>query len=329
MRRLLITGGAGFIGSHFVEHCLRSDAVDRVVVLDALTYAGRREYLDGVREEPRFRFVQGDICDSRLVQELLREERLDCIVNCAAESHVDRSIAAAAVFLRSNVLGVHSLLEAARNVWLTGPVPVLHRFHQVSTDEVFGTMSEGVTARDESAPYAPRSPYAASKAAADHLVHAWRDTHGMRVSISYSSNVYGPRQHEEKFIPVIIRSLAKGEQVPVYGDGQQRRSWLHVEDLCRALERFLAPDMEGRSLYVGADGETTNVELVHKLCAIVSRDREKLIRFVADRPGHDRRYGLRAGQFAALTGFAPRVELDRGLAGTIDWYEQQQQQQRR
>jgi dTDP-glucose 4,6-dehydratase len=318
---MLLTGGAGFIGSHFAEHCLRGNAAERVVVLDALTYAGRLEHLEAVRGEARFRFVQGDICDQPLVERLLREEGLDCLVNFAAETHVDRSIADGAAFLRSNVLGVQSLLEAARKVWLAGPAPVPHRFHQVSTDEVFGAIGDEAPVRDESACYAPRSPYAASKAAADHLVQAWRCTYGLRVSISYSSNVYGPRQHAEKFIPVIIRGLCTGEPVPVYGDGLQRRNWLHVDDLCRALARLLAPDMEGRRLYVGADEETTNLEMVRRLSAIAGSDSEAVIRFVQDRPGHDRRYGLCAAAFRSLAGFTPAVALDRGLAGTYDWYQ--------
>lgn len=323
MRRLLITGGAGFIGSHFVERCLLREATERVVVLDALTYAGNLRNLEDVREYPAFRFVHGDICDQALVEQLLHEEQLDCVVNFAAETHVDRSIDDAEAFLRSNVLGVQSLLEAARSAWLQGPVPVEHRFHQVSTDEVFGAMAEGAPARDESAPYAPRSPYAASKAAADHLVNAWRRTYGLRVSISYSCNIYGPRQHGEKFIPVIIRSLARGEPVPVYGDGLQRRSWLHVDDLCRALERFIEPDMEGCSLYVGVDGETVNLDLVSELCALMGRDGAAAIRLVRDRPGHDRRYGLRAVAFEALSGVKPRIELNDGLAATVRWYQQQ------
>lgn len=321
MQRLLITGGAGFIGSHFVERCLSRAATERVVVLDALTYAAEPAYLDLARG-PRLRFVKGDICDRQLVEALLREEHLDCVVNFAAETHVDRSIDDAGAFLRSNVLGVQSLLEAARNVWMKAPVPVPHRFHQVSTDEVFGALTAGAPLRDESSPYAPRSPYAASKAAADHLVNAWRQTHGMRVSISYSCNVYGPRQHGEKFIPVIIRSLAAGELVPVYGDGLQRRSWMHVDDLCRALERFLEPDMEGRSLYVGVDEETSNLDLVRQLCGLMGRDPVASVRFVRDRPGHDRRYGLHATAFEAATGFSPRIGLGAGLATTFEWYQQ-------
>jgi dTDP-glucose 4,6-dehydratase len=321
MRRLLITGGAGFIGSHFVERCLLRAATERVVVLDALTYAAEPAYLDPACG-PRFRFVKGDICDRQLVEALLREEQLDCVVNFAAETHVDRSIDDAGAFLRSNVLGVQSLLDAARNVWMKGAVSVPHRFHQVSTDEVFGAIAAGAPLRDESARYAPRSPYAASKAAADHLLNAWGQTHGMRFSISYSCNIYGPRQHGEKFIPVIIRSLAAGEPVPVYGDGLQRRSWLHVDDLCRALERFLEPDMEGRRLYVGAGEETSNLDLVRQLCGLMGRDPVAAVRFVRDRPGHDRRYGLHATAFQASTGIIPRIGLDEGLAATLEWYRQ-------
>lgn len=321
--RMLITGGAGFIGSHFVDRCLLQGDCRRVVVLDALTYAGKLQHLDSACSDPRFRFVHGDICDRPLVEQLLRDERLDCVVNFAAESHVDRSIADAEAFLRSNVLGVESLLEACHEVWLASPRPVPHRFHQVSTDEVFGPHASQRGSRDESTPYAPCSPYSASKAAADHLVNAWRRTYGLRVSISYSSNVYGPRQHAEKFIPVIVRSLEAGDPVPVYGDGLQRRSWIHVDDLCRALVRFLAPDMEGRSLYVGADEEITNLDLVRRLCMLAGKDSGSFVRFVEDRPGHDRRYGLCSRAFVSLTGFGAQVGMDRGLGGTLAWFQQQ------
>ncbi|MBK9251801.1 MAG: GDP-mannose 4,6-dehydratase [Proteobacteria bacterium] len=238
-RRLLVTGGAGFIGSHFVEHCLEQGLVERLVVLDSLTYAADLSSLDELRINSRFRFIQGDICNQALVEGLLREEGLDGIVNLAAETHVDRSIRNADVFVRSNVLGVKSLLEAARKVWCAGS-GLNHRFHQVSTDEVFGPLAPGMPLRDESQPYAPQSPYSASKAAADHLVMAWRNTYGVQASISYSSNVYGPRQHPEKLIPLAISRLLEGRPVPVYGDGQHVRSWIHVQDLCRALAQFLA-----------------------------------------------------------------------------------------
>ncbi len=320
MRRLLVTGGAGFIGSHFVEHWLQRGLAERIVVLDALTYAGNRSNLQAAEGAPEFRFVHGDICDQPLVETLLSEERLDGIVNFAAETHVDRSIADSTAFMRTNVGGVVSLLEAARRVWLAGPVAA-HRFHQVSTDEVFGSRPEGAPLRDESAPYAPGSPYAASKAAADLLVLAWANTYGMQVSISYSSNVYGSRQFPEKLIPVAIRCLLAREPVPLYGDGLQRRAWLYVRDFCRALEAFLSHATAGRRLCLGATGEITNLELVRRLCRMTGQ-RDDMIHFVKDRPGHDRGYGLGSAAFESLTGLLPQTSLDQGLAETLDWYVQ-------
>ncbi|MBK7114749.1 MAG: GDP-mannose 4,6-dehydratase [Proteobacteria bacterium] len=267
-RRLLVTGGAGFIGTHFVEHCLEQGLVERLVVLDSLTYAADLSSLDELRANSRFRFIQGDICNQALVEGLLREEGLDGIVNLAAETHVDRSIRNADVFVRSNVLGVKSLLEAARRYGAGSGLN--HRFHQVSTDEVFGPLAPGMP-RDESQPYAPQSPYSARKAAADHLVMAWRNTYGVQASISYSSNVYGPRQHPEKLIPLAISRLLEGRPVPVYGDGQHVRSWIHVQDLCRALAQFLACCAAGRRLFLGGDEECSNLQVLQMLCRAAGR----------------------------------------------------------
>jgi dTDP-glucose 4,6-dehydratase len=273
-----------------------------------------------MRENSRFRFVQGDICDQALVENVLREEGLDGIVNLAAETHVDRSIQNADVFLRSNLLGVMALLEAARNVWCTGS-GVNHRFHQVSTDEVFGPLAPDAPLREESQPYAPQSPYSASKAAADHLVMAWRNTYGVQASISYSSNVYGPRQHPEKLIPLAISRLLDGLPVPVYGDGHQVRSWIFVQDLCRALGQFLTGNTVGCRLFLGADEECTNLQLLQTLFRVMGIDPDSgLLEHVADRPGHDRRYGLSSRVFRRLSGFAPSVPLQEGLVDTFNWY---------
>ena len=322
MRKLLVTGGAGFIGSHFVEHVLSRGLADRMVVLDALTYAGSQANLALSLADPRVRFVHGDICDATLVEALLREEGLDGIVNFAAETSVDRSISDPATFQRTNVEGVLCLLEVSRRVWCTGS-GTRHRFHQVSTDEVFGAAFSEAGLRDESAPYAPRSPYAATKAAADHLIWAWRNTYGLQASISYSSNVYGPRQQQEKLIPTAIANLLAGRRIPVYGDGRQRRSWIFVRDLCSALELLLAGDTEGQRLYLGSELEFSNLELLESVAAIAGRDAGDSVRFVADRLGHDRRYGLSSAAFRKLSGFSEQVAWRQGLAETFNWYREQ------
>lgn len=318
-RRLLVTGGAGFIGSHFVEHCVVQGLADRIVVLDALTYAGRLANLVDALASPAVRFVKGDICDGRLVESLLRDESLDGIVNFAAETSVDRSIAGPAAFQHSNVEGVLSLLEAARRVWCAGS-GIEHRFHQISTDEVFGPGPPDGATRNESAPYAPGSPYSATKAAADHLVMAWRNTYGLRASISYSSNAYGPRQQPEKLIPLATECLLAGRPVPVYGDGEQCRNWIFVTDLCRALELFLDADTEGRRLYLGSEQQVSNLQMLAILASIAGQDAATSLQQVADRPGHDRRYGLSSGEFRRLCGFTEQVSLEKGLVETFNWH---------
>ncbi|HUF71591.1 MAG TPA: dTDP-glucose 4,6-dehydratase [Gammaproteobacteria bacterium] len=341
MAELLVTGGAGFIGANFVHYWARTHPEDRVVVLDALTYAGNPASLDSLKDSPRFRFVHGSIGDQTLVESLLRDEAIDTIVNFAAESHVDRSISAADVFLETNVLGTHSLLKAARRVWIEeGPGPN-HRFHHISTDEVYGSLGPDEPAFTESTPCAPNSPYSASKAASDHLVRAYGHTYGLKVTTSRCSNNYGPFQFPEKLIPLVIVNILAGKPLPIYGDGRNVRDWLHVGDHCRGLELVLKLGTPGEVYNLGGKTECDNLTLVEKLCAIVDerfasdaslRKRfpdatpsrgegsAKLIQFVKDRPGHDRRYAVDTAKSTRELGFSPRLSLTEGLHLTVDWY---------
>lgn len=318
MRTVLVTGGCGFIGSHFIRHLLR-ERPWRVVNLDKLSYAGDPGRLSDVAGDPRYRFVAGDIADEEAVDHLLTTEHPWAIVNFAAETHVDRSILDPAPFLRTNVQGVHVLLEAARRHGI-------ERFLQVSTDEVYGD-TEGLEPRSEEDPLRPSSPYAASKAAADLLCLAYRRTYGVPVLIARSSNNYGPYQHPEKLIPLVIRNLLVEEEVPVYGDGGQRRDWLFVEDNCRALLRILEHGVM-RTVYNVATGvRVSNLEVVQRICTILARevgadlgvflDR---IRFVQDRPGHDREYAVRTDRITQELGWRPEVDVDEGLPRTVRWY---------
>ncbi|MEZ5333464.1 MAG: dTDP-glucose 4,6-dehydratase [Thermoanaerobaculia bacterium] len=340
MSRLLVTGGAGFIGVNFVRGWLARHPADRCVVLDALTYAGRRESLDGLDSRPGFRFVQGDIRDRGTVEGLLREERTHIIVHFAAESHVDRSIAGPEVFVDVNVRGTQVLLEAARAVWLAGD-GMPHRFHHVSTDEVYGSLEPGEPAFTEVTPYAPTSPYAASKAAADHLVRAYHRTFGLSTSISNCSNNYGPFHFPEKLIPLCIVNLLEGKALPVYGDGKNVRDWLYVEDHCLGLERVLADGRPGETYNIGGRCEKTNLEVVTTLCRMVDevfageprlRSRfpqappsrgqmcESLVRLVQDRPGHDRRYAIDPTKIEHELLFEPATSFEAGLAATVRWF---------
>ncbi len=317
-RVVLVTGGCGFIGSHFVRHVLR-ERPWRVVNLDKLTYAGDPARLSDLAGLVRYRFVHGDIADAESVNRLLNTERAWAIVNFAAESHVDRSILDPAPFLQTNVQGVHALLEAARRHGV-------ERFLQVSTDEVYGD-TEGLLPRTEEDPLCPSSPYAASKAAADLLCLAYRRTYGVPVLVVRSSNNYGPYQHPEKLIPLAIRSLLSGDPVPVYGDGRQRRDWLFVEDNCRALLEVLERGRLGAVYNVATGVQVENLELVRRICMVLAEevgvDPDEFlgrIRFVRDRPGHDRAYAVSADRIVAELGWRPEVGLEEGLRRTVRWF---------
>jgi dTDP-glucose 4,6-dehydratase len=328
MQTLLVTGGAGFIGSCFVRQVIAA-ARDRVVNLDKLTYAGNLASLDPVMANPRHVFVEGDIADRELVANLLAEYEPSAVVNFAAESHVDRSIDGPAEFVRTNVVGTCTLLEAVRHWWRELPAADCRafRFLHVSTDEVFGSL--GPTGYfDEHSPYSPNSPYSASKAAADHFVRAYHHTYGLPVLTTNCSNNYGPYQFPEKLIPLIILNAIEGRPLPVYGDGRQVRDWLFVEDHCRAIATVLAQGRPGEVYCIGGNAERTNLEVVRSICAIVDRRSphlahrpcESLIRHVADRPGHDRRYAIHPGKIRRQLGWSPRLSFETGLDLTVAWY---------
>ena len=325
--RVLVTGGAGFIGANFVAHLLERGA-DRVVVLDALTYAGNLQNLAAAASDPRYRFVKGSILDSELVGRLLRDEGLDAIANLAAESHVDRSIRGPEAFIDTNIMGTFRLLEAARAHVADQPgIKDRFRYLQVSTDEVFGTLGPTDPRFSETAAYAPNSPYAASKASADHLVRAWHETYGLATCISNCSNNYGPYQFPEKLIPLVIHNALGGKPLPVYGDGQQVRDWLYVEDHCAALATILMRGTAGETYAVGGDAERTNLEVVKTICALLDRHRPRnagsyaeQIAFVADRPGHDRRYAIDPSKLRRELGWAPQRDFAAGLEATVLWY---------
>ena len=323
MRSLLVTGGAGFIGANFVHYWACRHPADRLVVLDALTYAGNRESIADVHCEGGFRFVHGDIADAPLVRSLFAEEDFDTVVHFAAESHVDRSIEGPAAFVHTNVTGTLVLLEAAREAW--GDQPDGKRFHHISTDEVYGSLALEDPAFTERTPYDPSSPYSASKAASDHLVRAWHRTYGLPVSISNCSNNYGPLQHREKLIPTIIHNALAGRPVPVYGEGRNIRDWLYVEDHCAAIERILESGEAGRTWNVGGRCELSNLELIRRLCGLLDEltgdgPHVELIEFVRDRPGHDFRYAINCDRIEAELGWSPATGIDEGLRQTVQWY---------
>lgn len=326
---VLVTGGAGFIGSA-VCRLLASDPANRVVALDKLTYAGTQGSLKALAHAANFRFVQGDISESGLVKDLLEAGKIDCIMHLAAESHVDRSIDAPEAFVETNVLGTCRMLTAALAYWrtLTPARRDAFRFHHVSTDEVFGDLGPTDPAFDETSRYAPSSPYSASKAAADHLVRAWHRTYGLPVVLSNCSNNYGPFHYPEKLIPLAVLNALEERAIPIYGTGAHVRDWLYVEDHARALALIARTGAVGESYNVGGRAECTNLHLIAMLCALLDTRRPRpsgkshldLITFVADRPGHDRRYAVDSTRIERELGWHPCETLSTGLARTVDWY---------
>jgi dTDP-glucose 4,6-dehydratase len=340
-RNILVTGGAGFIGSNFVHYWLAKPGTGRLVVYDALTYAGNIDSLADVKDDPRFEFVRGDICEEATVRALLQRHEIDTLVHFAAESHVDRSILGPDDFIRTNVVGTHALLKAAKSWWLEPKPARPHRFHHVSTDEVYGSLTPEAAPFGEDHPYAPNSPYSASKAGSDHLVRAYHETYGLSTTVTNCSNNYGPYHFPEKLIPLTIVNILLGKLLPVYGDGLQIRDWLHVEDHCVAIHLALTKGSPGQVYNVGGNSETTNIHIVRSLCDSVDEYLSKhpqhraafpeapiyngktattLITHVRDRPGHDRRYAINFAKAARSLGYTPVRDLKSGLASTVQWY---------
>jgi dTDP-glucose 4,6-dehydratase len=339
--KILVTGGAGFIGANFVHFWLKNYPDSRIVVLDALTYAGNRANLLSVEGQENFRFVHGDIKDYDLVLSLLRDEQIDTLVHFAAESHVDRSIHGPDEFIDTNVIGTHILLKAAKAVWLDGSQPRAHRFHHVSTDEVYGTLQPDAPPFTETNPYAPNSPYAASKASSDHLVRAYHETYGLQVTTSNCSNNYGPYQFPEKLIPLIIGNILDGRPLPIYGDGLQIRDWLYVDDHNRGIDLVIRQGKVGETYNIGGNNEWTNIKIVKLICNLLDEKfagntamknrfpqapqvsgnkAEQLITHVKDRLGHDRRYAINAGKITTELGYSPLESFESGIRKTLDWY---------
>ncbi len=320
---LLVTGGAGFIGANFVLSTL-AETGEPIVNLDKLTYAGNLRNLERARDDKRHTFVQGDICDRALVKDLLKKHKPRAIVHFAAESHVDRSIAGPAPFVQTNVVGTFSLLEETREYWEKND---RFRFLHVSTDEVYGSLSPKDPAFTETTPYAPSSPYAASKAAADHLVRSYRHTYGLPTLTTNCSNNYGPCQFPEKLIPLTIRNALAGKPLPVYGDGRNVRDWLYVADHCEALRLVLEKGRAGETYNIGGEAEQANIDVVREICSMLDRARTRktgtyadLINFVPDRPGHDRRYSMDISKIRRELGWRPKESFESGLSKTLRWY---------
>jgi len=321
--KILVTGGAGFIGSAVVRRAVAEGHA--VVNVDALTYAACLDNVASVADNPGYAFERVDIRDAEALARVFRDHKPDAVMHLAAESHVDRSIDGPGAFIETNVTGTFNLLQAARSHWESLGKPEDFRFHHVSTDEVYGSL--GATGKfTEETPYAPNSPYSASKAASDHLVRAWHETYGLPVVITNCSNNYGPYHFPEKLIPVVILNALAGRAIPVYGTGENVRDWLYVEDHADALLTVLARGRVGRSYNIGGENEASNLDLVRRICAILDRRQpegaphERLITFVADRPGHDLRYAIDPGRIRGELGWRPSVTLDEGLERTVDWY---------
>ncbi len=328
LRHILVTGGCGFIGTNFILMAAKLLPGAKIVCLDKLTYAGNLKNLHSIEGQEHFRFVRGDICDAQLVEGIFVQEGIDTVVHFAAESHVDRSIDGPAEFMRTNIMGSFTLLEAARKHWLDSDRMKGARFLHVSTDEVYGSLGD-TGLFTETTPYDPRSPYSASKASSDHLASAYHHTYGLPSLITNCSNNYGPYQFPEKLLPLMILNACEGKPLPIYGDGKNVRDWLHVADHCRGIAACLTGGRVSERYNIGAGNERTNIEIVRMICDLLdelaeplasNEPRRSLIRFVADRPGHDKRYAIDASKIKGELGWEPSVDFAEGIRDTIRWY---------
>ena len=331
MKNILVTGGAGFIGANFVPHFIENNPEYHLVNLDALTYAGNLENVSEVENHERYTFVKGDIVDADFIRNLFDKYQFHDVIHFAAESHVDNSISGPEAFIKTNVLGTFNLLDTARKLWMTGPNQYNEtfknaRFHHVSTDEVYGTLGE-TGLFEETTPYAPNSPYSASKAGSDMIVRSYFHTYGMNVVTTNCSNNYGPKQHNEKLIPTIIRKAISGENIPIYGDGKNVRDWLYVLDHCKGIELAFKTGKSGETYNIGGRNERNNLQIVDRVCAILDKLKPKAsgsykdqITFVKDRPGHDLRYAIDATKIENELGWKADENFDTGIEKTIEWY---------
>jgi len=331
MKSILVTGGAGFIGSNFIPYFLENNTEYHVVNLDALTYAGNLENLSEVKDRASYTFIEGDICDRQFVEQLFEQYQFQGVIHFAAESHVDNSISGPEAFIKTNVLGTFNLLDSARKLWMKGPNEYKEtyqnaRFHHISTDEVYGTLGE-TGLFHETTPYAPNSPYSASKAGSDMIVRSYFHTFGMDVVTTNCSNNYGPKQHNEKLIPTIIRKALLGENIPIYGDGKNVRDWLYVLDHCKGIELVFKTGKSGETYNIGGRNEKNNLYIADKICTILDQMKPKKtgsykeqITFVKDRPGHDLRYAIDASKIENELGWKADENFDTGIVKTIEWY---------
>ena len=331
MKNILVTGGAGFIGANFVPYFIENNSDYHLVNLDLLTYAGNLENISEVENHTRYTFVQGDICDRNFIEELFKKYQFHDVIHFAAESHVDNSISGPEAFIKTNVLGTFNLLDTARKLWMSAPNQYNvgfenSRFHHVSTDEVYGTLGE-TGLFEETTPYAPNSPYSASKAGSDMIVRSYFHTYGMNVVTTNCSNNYGPKQHDEKLIPTIIRKAISGDNIPIYGDGKNVRDWLYVLDHCKGIELAFKKGKSGETYNIGGRNERNNLYIVDKVCSILDEMKPKpsgsykeQISFVKDRPGHDLRYAIDANKIETELGWKADENFESGILKTVEWY---------
>lgn len=325
-QKILVTGGAGFIGSNFIHYLTSHPAITSIVNLDSLTYAGNLNNLQLIQDDPRYHFYQGDINDQKLVTHILQHYDIDTIVHFAAESHVDRSISEPATFIMTNIVGTFNLLECARNVWLNSNRKQQCRFHHISTDEVYGSLEKHDPAFLETSNYEPNSPYSASKASSDHIVRAYAKTYGLPITLSNCSNNYGPYQHPEKLIPKIIACCNAKQAIPIYGDGSNIRDWLFVSEHCEAIYKIISQGQDGITYNIGGNTEKTNLEVAETICKYFNKNQVddfnylSLIEFVTDRPGHDWRYAINCERIKTSLGWEPQYSFEHGIEKTIAFY---------